>query len=109
MITIKRFVTVATLALAPLSLTTPARADAPETVSPETVSFERDGVAYSYTVTERGNVTVLRGTAEEGATKTPFTLRVRNGHVRGQVGASSISFPLSEVRSGTVDAIIASR
>lgn len=104
MITIKRFVAVATLALAPLSLTAPARADAPETVS-----FERDGVAYSYTVTERGNVTVLRGTAEEGSTKTPFTLRVRNGHVRGQVGASSISFPLSSVSPSASDAVIASR
>jgi hypothetical protein len=91
MLTIKRFAAVALLALAPVSLSTPARAD--DTAR----SFEHDGVTYTYTITERGSTTVLRGVAERGASETPFTLRVRGSRVRGQVGLSDVSFALSDV------------
>ena len=92
MITIKRFAAVALLALAPLSLAAPARADDAST------SFTHNGITYTYSITERGSTTVLRGVAVRGSVETPFTLRVRGSQVRGLVGASEVSFPLSEVQ-----------
>lgn len=91
MFTIKRLAAVALLSLAPVSLSTPARAD------DAARSFQHDGVTYTYTITERGSTTVLRGVAERGASETPFNLRVRGSRVRGQVGLSDVSFALSDV------------
>lgn len=102
--TIYRLATAALLTLAPVSLAAPAHAD-----EPGSVSFEHGGTTYNYTVVERGSLTILRGVAERGGSRTPFTLRVRGQHVRGQVGMSDVSFPLSEVRSLRAASVIASR
>lgn len=98
-----RLATAALLALAPLSLSTPARADE------SSRSFEHEGVTYRYTVAERGSTTVLRGVAERGSTETPFSLRVRGGRVRGQVGLSEVSFPLTDVQPVVSGMALASR
>lgn len=100
---INRLATVALLALAPLSLAAPARADEASR------SFEHEGVTYRYTVVDRGRTTVLRGVAERGRTETPFSLRVRGGRVRGQVGLSEVSFPLSDVQPVVSGMALASR
>jgi hypothetical protein len=103
MVGIKRLAAVALLSLAPVSLSTPAQADE------ATRTFAHDGVTYSYIVTERGSMTVLRGIATEGAVETPFTLRVRGSRVRGQVGVSEVSFALSDVEPVVGRMALASR
>lgn len=56
---------------------------------PETRTFERDGVTYTYTATEVDGKIVLRGTAEGGA---PFRLVVNKNKVRGTVGSKYVTF-----------------
>ena len=58
--------------------------------APVTRSFERDGVTYEYTATQKDGVTILRGTADGRA---PFKLVVANKKVRGTVDGKYVSFP----------------
>jgi hypothetical protein len=46
-------------------------------------SFSYEGVDYSYTVETKGDVRILKGTAEKGAV--PFELRVAKGNVTGTI------------------------
>ena len=77
---LRTFLTSAALTLA----STAALAEAPVTRS-----FERDGVTYEYTATQKGGVTILRGTADGRA---PFKLVVANKKVRGTVDGKYVSF-----------------
>ena len=78
---LRTFLTSATLTLA----STAAFAEAPVTRS-----FERDGVTYEYTATQKDGATILRGTVNGRA---PFTLVVASKKVRGTVDGKYVSFP----------------
>ena len=61
------------------------------------VSFEHDGVSYTYTVTERGGVRIIKGTSSDSAGS--YILRVGKHRVTGDVNGKPVSFLLSEVKS----------
>ena len=55
-------------------------------------SFTRNGITYNYTVETRGSVKVIRG--NDGAKD--FALWVRDNHVSGIYGSSSVEFDLAK-------------
>jgi hypothetical protein len=61
------------------------------------VSFEHEGIRYTYTVTERGGVRIIKGTQSDGAGS--YLLRVGKRRVTGEVNGRPVSFLLSEVIS----------
>ncbi len=76
----RTFLTAATLILA----STAALAE-----KPASRTFERDGVVYKYTATEKDGKTILRGKADGRS----FKLIVANNRVRGTVDGKLVSFP----------------
>lgn len=94
----RTFLTAATLALA----STAALAE-----NSGSRTFERDGVVYEYTATEKDGKTILRGTADGRS----FKLIVANNRVRGTMDGKFISFaPPAPKTAKTADtATIAAR
>jgi hypothetical protein len=84
---------------AALSFVSPAMAAAEK---PEMTQFTHKGVTYAYTVTQRGAIKVLRGTAYDG--RVPFTLRVSSKAVSGEFYGHPVAFSLKSVRP--VDGIV---
>jgi hypothetical protein len=80
------------LSILTLFAAVPAIAHAEE---PATQRFEHKGSSYSYTVTQIGDIRVIRGVEER--TGKPFTLRVGARRVHGAVGSQQVSFPLRDV------------
>ena len=74
----------------------------PALAKDEPVSFTRDGVTYSYTETQVGKATLIKGTGEFG---TPFYLIVRGNRVLGHANGVQVSF-LLPAKSARGDALI---
>lgn len=91
----------AAVALSTAALPTFALADAPEQVT-----LTHEGRTYVYSVAVRGETRVISG--YEQSSQTPFTLRLRNGMVRGSYGTTPIAFRAGSARGGAVT-VIASR
>lgn len=89
------------IAAAALAASFPALAHA-EGAAPQN-SFTRDGVTYTYTVETKGNLKVLRGT--DGAKS--FALWVRDNHVSGTYGSSSVDFYVPKGKQGVGDLLAA--
>ena len=76
-----------------------AAADAP-------MVLEHEGHRYVYTVTEQGDARVIRGVDELSGKR--FTLRVRGDRVRGEYGATPVSFRASQAQ-GSAATLLAAR
>jgi hypothetical protein len=76
-------------AVATLGLAAPALADTP-------LNFTWEGHKIVGTVTQDGAVQVIKG--EDLTTGRLFTLRVKNGYVRGAVGETAVSYPVPKPR-----------
>lgn len=57
-------------------------------------SFSRNGVDYTYEVSQVKDRKIITGTAD----RVPFRLIVRGQRVSGEYGSSPVSFSLSEVK-----------
>jgi len=62
--------------------------------SAEPVTFQRDGVAYTYTVTHTRSGQLVRGTADNG--RVPFDLYVGKTRVTGTYDGRPVRFPVSD-------------
>jgi hypothetical protein len=60
------------------------------------LSFEHDGVRYTYTIISSGEQKIVRGIEER--TGESFVLRVSKNRVEGSIGGKSVSFPRSAVK-----------
>lgn len=60
-------------------------------------SFTRDGVTYTYTVTQKNDVQVLEGRADRGVA---FRLTVKDGWVDGYVDRARVSFRAPKRKGG---------
>lgn len=91
-----RILLASTLAVAALASATPALADTPATVAVTAaapVVFTRDGVTYSYSVTETPRGRLIRGEADGE----PFSLTVTSTRVYGTMNGNPVEFPRREV------------
>lgn len=70
-------------------------------------TFSYDGVDYAYTVETKGDVRVLKGSADKGSV--PFELRVAKGGVSGYINNSPVSFSLKDVQPLNAKLLVASR
>lgn len=75
--------------------------------APEPISFVHNGVDYSYTVVQVGNVRVLTGSAHHGAV--PFRLRVSAKRVSGTYNDAPVDFALRDVQRQSGIVIVAAR
>jgi hypothetical protein len=58
-------------------------------------TFTHKGTTYVYSVEQRGNLQIIKGL--DTKTKRPFTLRVSNNWVDGEVDGSPVSFSKRDV------------
>lgn len=70
-------------------------------------SFSYDGVDYAYTVETKGDVRILKGTAEKGSV--PFELRVAKSNVSGYINNAPVSFSLRDVQPLNAKLLVAAR
>lgn len=82
-------------AVAACSIASPTLAE-----TPEVKNFTYDGIAYSYSVVEKGNAQVISGSA--GPSQTPFRLVLANGRVSGYYGAYDVAFKAEDAKGATV-------
>ncbi len=82
----------------------PAKADV---IVQAPVTIEHDGSRYTYTVTQKNGLRIIRGQEEKSFDK--FTLYVGRYMVTGTYGNADVSFPLKSVKPLTGIVQIASR
>jgi hypothetical protein len=68
----------------------------------ETRTFEQDGVTYTYRVITKGDRQIIVGTSKIFNETRKFTLKVRNGEVRGEVDGRRVAFRSDEARAQNV-------
>jgi hypothetical protein len=68
----------------------------------ETRTFERDGVTYTYRVITKGDRQTIVGTSKIFNETRKFTLKVRNGEVRGEVDGRRVAFRSEDARAQNV-------
>lgn len=73
----------------------------------ETQTFVHDGVTYTYSVEQKANSRVLRGTA--GKSGEPFVLYVTDRKISGTVNGRYVSFTPSDVKPLVKNTQVASR
>lgn len=73
----------------------------------ETQTFVHDGVTYTYSVEQKANSRVLRGTS--GKSGEPFVLYVTDRKITGTVNGRYVSFLPSEVKPLVKNMQVASR
>lgn len=81
-------------AAAALSISSPALAE-----KPETISFTHDGTTYTYAVLDKGDAKIISGTA--GSIRTPFRLLIAKGRVSGYFGATRVAFRAEDKTGAT--------
>ncbi len=65
-------------------------------------TFERDGVTYRYRVIDRGDYQVIVGESKIFNETRKFTLKLRNGKVRGEVDGRRVAFRSDDARGQNV-------
>ncbi|TCM18997.1 hypothetical protein EDF56_104532 [Novosphingobium sp. PhB165] len=63
--------------------------------------FQHDGVHYNYTTAQKGNVTVIQGTASG---QVPFRLYVSGNRVTGTYNSRNVDFRLADARNALAGA-----
>ncbi|HKX22555.1 MAG TPA: hypothetical protein VJM81_04700 [Rhizorhapis sp.] len=81
---------------------------APATAEPlETGSFEHEGYTYVYKVAQKGESQVITGRRYPGGV--PFSLKVREGTVKGTSNGLDVKFNLEEARGAAAGAKLSMR
>jgi hypothetical protein len=65
-------------------------------------TFEQDGVTYSYRIIDKGDRQLIVGKSKIFNETRKFTLKVRNGEVRGEIDGRRVAFRSDDARAQNV-------